>query len=120
VRLTIEAMTGGGAPAVRDLRLFGRCEGSVPGRAADVTVERDAADRRRAIVRWQHAAGADGYVVRYGIDRKKLYSNYQVRGVASVKINSLNADVEYYFTVDSFNDVGVTQGRDIVPARTPR
>jgi xylan 1,4-beta-xylosidase len=120
VRLTIDTMAGGGAPAVRDLRLFGRCEGSVPGRAADVTVERDAADRRRASVRWQHAAGADGYVVRYGIDRKKLYSNYQVRGVASVKINSLNADVEYYFTVDSFNDVGVTQGRDIVPARTPR
>jgi len=114
VRLTIAAMTGGGAPAVRDLRLFGRCDGRPPGRVSGVTVERTASDGRRIVVRWPPVSGADAYVVRYGVDRRKLYNNYQVHGATSVAINSLNADVDYYFTVDSFNDVGVTQGRDVV------
>ena len=41
-------------------------------------IVRDPDDPRDATLTWQPVKGADGYVVRYGIEPEKLYNNYMV------------------------------------------
>ena len=103
VRLTNVYTPGGGRFAVRDLRIFGDPAQSVFTPAGGVTVRRNSADGRNAIVRWTPVAGADGYVVNYGIAPGKLHNNYMVFDADSVAIHSLNHGVEYYFEVEAFD-----------------
>jgi len=42
-----------------------------------------------------------------------LYHTYQVLGSNSVTINSLNSFQKYYFTVDAFNEKGITKSEKI-------
>ena len=64
---------------------------------------RNQVDRRQADLLWEPVDGADGYVVRYGIERNKLYQSEMVYGKNSLNINSLNVDPEYYFEVEAFS-----------------
>jgi xylan 1,4-beta-xylosidase len=95
---------GQGKFALRDLRIFGNSEQTVFTQVDDFSVERSEADGRDAIIRWTAVADADGYIIRYGIDRDKLYNNYMVYGIDTVAIHSLNHGVEYYFSVEAFNN----------------
>jgi hypothetical protein len=54
--------------------------------------------------------------VRYGIAPGKLYQNYEVRGQMEITLHGLNANVDYSFTVDAFNDSGRTPGTTVLPA----
>lgn len=111
VRITNVTMPGGGPFSIRDLRLFGDGEGKPPAAAPRFEVHRDASDPRDAVVRWDMVNDADGYIVRYGIGPGKLYQNYEVRGQKEIALHGLNADVDYWFTVDAFNDSGRTAGK---------
>jgi hypothetical protein len=53
---------------------------------------------------WEPVKGADGYVVRYGIEPKKLYNNYIVYDANTLTIHSLNKNPEYYFEVEAFDN----------------
>jgi hypothetical protein len=44
----------------------------------------------------------------------KMYQTYQVLGTNSLTINSLKSSQTYYFTIDSFNESGVTKGEKII------
>jgi len=104
IKLTnVSLAPGMGLFAIQDLRIFGNSEQAVFTSATNVTVERDAADGRDAVIRWSPVAGADGYIIRYGIAPNKLYNNYMVYDVDSVFIRSLNHGVEYYFEVEAFD-----------------
>lgn len=104
--------------SLRDLRVFGRGRGRRPQAADGLTVQRDAADGCRVRLLWEAAKGAQGYIVRYGIAPDKLYNNFQVAGGdTSLEIGSLNSGVEYYFTVDSYNECGITRGRRMEACR---
>ena len=104
IKLTNAALAPGmGLFAIQDLRVFGNSEQAVFTPATNVTVERDAADGRDAVIRWTPVANADGYIVRYGIAPTKLYNNYIVYDVDSVFIRSLNHGVDYYFSVEAFD-----------------
>lgn len=107
-----------GAFSIRDLRLFGRGSGGRPDRAAAFSVVRDPLDDRRAVVTWEPAEGAVGYMVRYGIRPDKLTNHYQAHDEPSLFINSLNAGVDYYFAVDTFNENGVTPGVRVVEIKS--
>ena len=50
-----------------------------------------------------------GYIVRYGIAGDKLYNNFQVMGENTLEIGSLNKGVAYYFTIDAYNENGITR-----------
>jgi hypothetical protein len=63
---------------------------------------------------WTKIPGAVGYNIRYGISKDKLYQNYQVLGTEQVTIRSLNAQQKYYFTIDAFNENGITKGTSII------
>jgi len=97
-----------------DLRIFGLKDGSTPAEISDITIERDTADTRRATLQWPVDKTATGYIVNYGTDPAKLYTSVMVYDTNSVKLGGLNKDVEYFFSVDSFNESGITKGTKIL------
>ena len=103
VKLTNVFTHDKGKFAVKDLRVFGNPDVATFTKVRDVTVIRDPEDPRDATLLWQPAKGADGYVVRYGIEADKLYNNYMVYDDYTLKIHSLNRDEKYYFEVEAFN-----------------
>lgn len=102
IKLTNIFTPGNGNFAVRDLRVFGNSEQAVFTDVTDFTVERGT-DDRNAVVRWDSVPDADGYIIRYGIAPDKLYNNYMVYDLDSIDIHSLNAGVDYYFSVEAFD-----------------
>jgi hypothetical protein len=114
VRLTSVHVPAGGVFSVSGFRIFGDGLGKAPAAVAGVAAARDGADGRVMRVSWSPAAGADFYIVRYGIARDRLFNNYQVYGTDHVDINSLNLGVHYFLTVDAVNESGVTKGTDIL------
>jgi xylan 1,4-beta-xylosidase len=110
VRLTNLRTPGGGTFSVRDLRIFGACPGAAPALPRQFEVHRDASDPRSAVLRWDLAPGADGYLIRYGVAPGKLYQAHEVRGRREVTLHGLNAGVPYHFTIDAFNESGLTTG----------
>ena len=103
VRLTNVFTPGDGKFAIRDLRIFGNAAQAVFTPVGNITVDRDAADGRNAVIRWSPVENADGYIVRYGVAPDKLYNHYMVYDADSVAIHSLNKEVEYYFEVEAFD-----------------
>ena len=95
--------------SISGFRIFGNGLGHAPDPVKTLTAERNSHDGRKATVTWSPAAGANFYIVRYGLAPDRLYNNYQIYQATDTQINSLNSDVTYYFTVDSVNDSGVTQ-----------
>ena len=77
-------------------------------------MERSETDRCVVKLNWDKTPGAIGYTIRYGIQKDKLYQNYQVFGGDSLIIRSLNGLQKYYFTIDAFNENGITQGKNII------
>jgi hypothetical protein len=105
--------------AVKDLRIFGNPDQAEFTAVGGVKVVRNPEDRRDASLLWSPVAGADGYVVRYGIEPNKLYNNYMVYDANSLSIHSLNTGPEYFFEVEAFDSgtgyyrepIGATRGR---------
>lgn len=114
LRITNIHAAAGGRFAVRDFRVFGETMAPHPAGIDSFTVRRDPDDERSATIEWSRAAGARGYIIRFGIAHDKLYANHQVGDVAELTMQSLNVGVTYFFTIDSFNERGVTPGRSTV------
>jgi len=74
-------------------------------------VVRDTADNRNVKLSWSKGSNVTSYNIRYGTSPNKLYENYQVMDTNSLTIHSLNALLVYYFTIDTFNDNGITKGK---------
>ena len=104
VKLTNVFTHDDGKFAVKDLRIFGNPNVATFTKVKDVTVIRDPEDPRDATLLWQPIAGADGYVVRYGIEHDKLYNNYIVYDDYTLRIHNLNRDENYYFDVEAFDN----------------
>lgn len=104
----------GGTFALAGLRVFGNGGGKAPSEAMNLRLKRSEADRCVVDLSWNKTPGAIGYNIRYGTQKDKLYSNYQVFGVDSLIIRNLNAHQKYYFTVDTFNENGITKGTNAI------
>lgn len=100
--------------SVYDLRIFGIQEGKTPGIIIDFTVERSESDTRKASISWPIDDLATGYVVNYGTDINKLYTSVMVYDTNSLILTGLNKDVTYYFSIDAFNESGITKGAKIL------
>ena len=105
VKVTNVFTPDNGRFAVKELRVFGNPDASkftaVP--PGNLMAVRNEVDRRQADLLWKPVDGADGYVVRYGIERNKLYQSDMVYGKNALNINGLNVDPEYYFEVEAFS-----------------
>lgn len=103
-----------GNVSLRELRVFGKGKGKSPEAVRVFSAKRDKTDSCKATALWQAAKGAEGYIFRYGIAKDKLYNSIQVMGQSSVEITSLNSEVTYYYTVDAYNENGITRGREVI------
>ena len=100
--------------SIYDLRIFGNREGKIPGIVNNFTVEQDTADSRKAKIDWPEENLATGYIINYGTDPNKLYTFVMVYDSNSVTLTGLNKDVPYYFSIDAFNESGITKGVKIL------
>jgi len=110
VRITNVHSPANGLFSIYDLRVFGSALGTLPPQVNTPEVKRDP-DPRRVYLHWKGTPNTEFYIVRYGIKPDRLFGNYQVYNATSLDINSLNAGVKYYFTVDAVNSTGITKGK---------
>ena len=103
IKLTNVFTHDGGKFAVKDLRVFGNPDVAEFTKVEDVMIVRNPEDPRDATLVWDPVEGADGYIVRYGIEPGKLYNNYMVYDVYTLTMHSLNRDEKYYFEVEAFD-----------------
>ena len=96
--------------AISDLRVFGDSTGSKPEAVTDFKVERYQENERSVSLSWDPVPGAQGYILRFGVNKEALYNHYQVIGGNGVTLNCLNMGVDYYFSIDSYNEGGATPG----------
>ncbi len=104
----------GGSFALSGFRVFGLGDAEKPGVVSSIQAKRNQEDRRSVTLSWNKAKKANGYNISYGADISKLYLNYMVYSDTTVTINSLNAGMDYYFTIEAFNENGITKGDIIV------
>jgi len=103
-----------GTFAISGLRVFGHGSGRPPAAVSDLRVVRDTNDRCRVALLWDAVTGATGYNVRYGVAPAKLYHSHIVYADSALELRSLNANNRYWFTIDAFNENGLTPTERIV------
>ncbi len=91
---------------VRLPRVFGNGDGDVPQAVKGLTVKRDRKDRRNALISWQPEASAYGYNIYYGTAEGKMYNAITVLGQTEYDFRGLDADTDYYFTIEALNENG--------------
>lgn len=102
--------------AISGLRIFGNGNGKKPGKVKQFEVVRNS-DRRDAHLTWKAQSKAQGYNVRWGIAPDKLYNSWLVYGKDSLDIRSLNIDQPYYFSVEAFNENGISPATETTKAK---
>lgn len=104
--------------AISGFRVFGNGNGEKPAPVNAIKLTRKE-DRRSVVLSWDQSENAIGYTICYGIAKNKLYQSYQVYGDTSLTINSLNSELPYYFTVESFNENGIMKSKKVVSSDVP-
>ena len=99
--------------SLSDFRIFGKSPKPEPKEVSSFKVDRGI-DRRSVNLGWDKIPDAIGYNIRFGSQEDMLYQNYLVYDKNELTISSLNVDKTYYFTIDSFNEGGVSQGKSII------
>jgi Beta-xylosidase len=103
-----------GTFAISGFRVFGHSKDALPARVKNFTAVRNSADAKSVSLCWKKIPGATGYNIRYGVAKNKLYLNYMVYADTSFTIRSLNRNNAYFFTVDTFNERGITKGKMLI------
>ena len=93
--------------AISDLRIFGNGFGYKPTVPTEFTVVRGK-DRRTVNLKWNKIENAQGYTIYFGIDPTKLYNSVMIYNNTSYQLNSLNIKPDYYFTIEAFNENGIS------------
>jgi hypothetical protein len=93
--------------SISGLRVFGLGQGKTPAMVKNFTVSRFT-DRRDALIKWDHVPNAQGYNVLWGIAPDKLYNSWLVYDQNSLLLKALTVDQQYYFSVEAFNENGIS------------
>lgn len=99
--------------AMSALRVFGLGEGKLPAVPSNFKAQRKA-DKRDALLSWDKVNGAQGYNVKWGIAPDKLYNSWLVYEDNKLDLRSLNVDQSYYFTVEAFNENGISKTTKLI------
>ncbi|MGQ8334956.1 family 43 glycosylhydrolase [Sunxiuqinia sp. A32] len=102
--------------ALCGLRVFGVGNGNKPEIVEKLAIERDAENRRSVKLSWSKSKDALGYHINYGVSPEKLYQNYQIYSDTSVIINSLNVNKSYFFSIQAFNENGISKSNVLLKA----
>jgi len=98
--------------SLSDLRLFGHGNGKSPSLPRQTQIKRDPQDKRIIRLIWTEEPTADGYIIRWGVHEDQLHNATQVYG-NTFEGRFFNRDSEYYFTIGTFNDSGITEGKQV-------
>lgn len=98
--------------AMSEIRVFGLGDGKIPAAVKDFTVKRED-DRRDVTFKWAAVKGAQGYNIRWGISPDKLYHSWQVYEDTEIFMRCFDRDTEYYFTIESFNENGISKSSKV-------
>lgn len=94
--------------SISGLRIFGKGNGKTPKTVKGLNIIRN--DKRRgALITWKAQENAQGYNVLWGIAPDKLYSSWLLYDKNTLQLKSLNTDQAYYFSVEAFNENGVSE-----------
>ncbi|RDC55073.1 1,4-beta-xylanase [Pedobacter chinensis] len=93
--------------AISDIRIFGLGNGKLPATPENFIVTREQ-DKRNANLNWKKVNGSQGYNIKWGIAPDKLYNSWMVYDQNSLTLKSLNVDQKYFFTIESFNENGIS------------
>ena len=96
-----------------EIRVFGKGYGEKPAKVQDFKVDRQD-DRRNASFSWEPVDGAQGYNIRWGIAPDKLYKSWLVYDVNEHLMRCLNRDTEYYFSIEAFNENGISEQTKVI------
>lgn len=99
--------------ALCGFRVFGLGKGNRPGSKNQLMVERKSENRRSALLSWSPSENAIGYQINYGIVPDKLYQSYMIYADTTVTINSLNTNQSYCFTIEAFNENGISANDEL-------
>jgi hypothetical protein len=99
--------------SISDLRIFGRGHGEVPAKITNLVVNRYP-DRRDAMITWDQQQNCHGYNVLWGIAPDKLYNSWMVYDKNFLELRCLTVDQSYYFSVEAFNENGISERTMIV------
>ena len=94
--------------AMSEIRIFGAGQGKAPETVKNFKLNRYD-DRRDVMISWDKVPGAQGYNVIWGIAPDKLYSSWMVYGNNELLLKALNIEQEYYFTIETFNENGISK-----------
>ena len=94
--------------SISDLRIFGIGQGKKPSSVKNFSVQRQK-DTRNAVVKWTPQSNCQGYNVLWGIAPDKLYSSWMVYDKDFLMMRNLNADQKYYFSIEAFNENGISE-----------
>lgn len=108
IRITGVQMPYNGRLCMSAIRVFGLGSGKTPARVDGKAVRTGSVSVE---VTWNKSRDADGYNIRYGNRPDKLYHSWMVYGQTKLEMNCLNAGQKYYFSVDAFNENGITEGK---------
>jgi len=99
--------------AISGIRVFGVGQGKAPVAVKNFKVARKS-DRRDALISWEKQANAQGYNVLWGIASDKLYNSWMVYDHSELLLKSLTTDQSYYFTIEAFNENGISSRTKVV------
>ena len=100
--------------SISDFRVFGIGQGKVPAVVKDFSVVRQK-DSRDALITWKAQADCQGYNILWGIAPDKLYSSWLVYDKNQLLLKSLTTDQHYYFSIEAFNENGVSARTKVMP-----
>ncbi len=107
------AVPAGGKFAVSGFRVFGPAEIPAPASAPVFRAER-CEDERDMRVSWDPVEGAEGYIIRWGVNPEERNTHWQVIGDCAAVIRCLTRGVRYYVSVDAYNAGGLIRGTETV------
>ncbi|EOR93233.1 Arabinan endo-1,5-alpha-L-arabinosidase A [Arcticibacter svalbardensis MN12-7] len=93
--------------SISGLRVFGIGEGKKPAPVKGFKVKQYK-DLRDADLSWNKASGVQGYNVLWGIAPDKLYNSWMVYDTNVLNLKSLSIDQTYYFSIEAFNENGIS------------
>ncbi|MDR1682323.1 MAG: family 43 glycosylhydrolase [Candidatus Symbiothrix sp.] len=111
----VNTKTMNGKFSLSGFRIFGLTDyaGDLPEAISQITVKRNQSDTRRIQLVWKKRDNADGYIVRWGVKENQLNNATMVYS-NNFNAGYFNRDSKYYFSIDAFNENGITRGTVVV------
>lgn len=91
------------------LRVFGNGNGKLPKKITGLKVKRNTNDPRRYSLFWDKQEAADGYIIHTGTEKDRLLNEIMVHS-NQYEGGFFNRDSKNYFSIDAFNENGLTKG----------